>query len=219
MNNFRSYQEDIRNLQRFSSNVRYPSNERDQSPAVAAPQRDQNSDIKLPDLGRRCQAQEQENLKESEEYEDDFEDITEEWKDLNTSQRGKGSSQEENTSSSNLDKNQQTAGSQSDEKGNDQKDQNFENSPGKTSLFERQNEPSPQRDNIILPPLKNCSPLWIPQKTRLIQTADGYRSLNFTFQSASEDGQMKEFSDIHQMALTTISKPEFKIRTRHQVII
>jgi hypothetical protein len=58
--------------------VRYPSNERDQSPAIAAPQRDQKSDIKLPELGRRYYTQEADNVKESEEYEDDFEAITEE---------------------------------------------------------------------------------------------------------------------------------------------
>lgn len=58
----------------------------------------------------------QKDAEETDDYEDDFEPVTEEAKDLNTSQTGKGSSQEEKSSSSNFDINQQTSGSQSDEK-------------------------------------------------------------------------------------------------------
>jgi len=228
---YRSFQEDIRNLQRFSSNVRYPSNERDQSPAILAPQNDQNSVVKLPDIGR-CQVElENEPFKESEQYTDDFEDITEERQNLNTSQTGKGSSQEEISSSSNLEKHKQTAGSHSDEKLNSQEDtllneqsqEEFTNlkkvktpflSPSKT-----QSGISQQAD-LRLPPIKVCSPIVLPTKARFIQTAKGIRAsgiglhplpdhFNSTFLSnPEEDTTFRECSEIHKRARTAIMQPD-----------
>lgn len=98
-------------LQKFSSNIRYDQSLADN--AAKYSESYQNSNIILPNL----QKYDQKAGWEEEVSEEVFETITEDVKDMNTSQTGKGSSQEENSHSSNLDKNRQTAGTQSDEKG------------------------------------------------------------------------------------------------------
>lgn len=97
----------MKTLQKFSSNIRY-----EDEPEFGAmfSENYQNFSSNFPNIANQGENE------EDEVYEAEFEAITEDAKDLNTSQTGKGQSQEENSHSSNIGSAEQTNEAKSDEK-------------------------------------------------------------------------------------------------------
>lgn len=169
--------------------------------------------INLPKI-KKHSVEESENNKYSDDYEEDFEEISEEVKDLNTSQTGKGSSQEEKSHSSNFAKDQQTAGSHSDEKvnsknTNDDPQPQIQKSKGKSSAgskrskdeekknWEEEKETIDQQADPMFPLIARPSPISFSAKERLIQTADSKRMpmISMKFRGSSVDSTNRSNSN------------------------
>ncbi|CAI2381980.1 unnamed protein product [Moneuplotes crassus] len=172
----------IKALQKFSSNIRYSDNDPELGQYYSESY--QNCGLNFPEISRESNTNEDDDI-----YEEEFEAITEEAKDHNTSQTGKEQSHEENSHSSNLGTNEQNSNEKTDIKVIPQKIIEEEKAPParkeswkkqtitETIVEKRQNKIVEEvRKESNLPKLPPVSPNVHHQtKARLIQTADDIR--------------------------------------------
>ncbi|CAI2381861.1 unnamed protein product [Moneuplotes crassus] len=173
--------EKMKKLQKFSSNMRYTD---DPEFGGNYSESYQKCGLNLPGI-----VPDSERSEDNQIFEEEFEAITEDVKDLNTSQTGKGQSQEENSHSSNLGKTEQNSEGKTDSKPGKKKTIEEEKVPPKKKasglkisindpIIEKRTEKITQevRRESELPVLPPVSPNTNNQiKARLIQTADNIR--------------------------------------------